>query len=61
MERAESLLLTRSTIAGTETVPIRDGAVARMAQARVALGRRDVNTATALMAEAAGMTRGMGM
>ena len=61
VERAESLLLTRSTIAGTETVPIRDGAVARMAQARVALGRRDVNTATALMAEAAGMTRGMGM
>jgi len=61
VERAESLLLTRSTIAGTESVPVRDGAVARMAQARVALGRRDVNTATALMAEAASMTRTMGM
>lgn len=61
VERAESLLLTRSTIAGTESVPIRDGAVARMAQARVALGRRDVNTATALMAEAASMTRTLGM
>lgn len=59
VERAESLLLTRSTIAGTETVPVRDGAVARMAQARVALGRSDVNTATALMAEAASMARGM--
>lgn len=59
VERAESLLLTRSTIAGTEAVPVRDGAVARMAQARVALGRNDVNTATALMAEAATMVRGM--
>lgn len=59
VERAESLMLTRSTIAGTESVPVRDGAVARMAQARVALGRSDVNTATALMAEAASMARGM--
>lgn len=61
VERAESLLLTRSTIAGTESVPVRDGAVARMAQARVALGRNDVNTAVALMAEAANMTRTLGM
>lgn len=61
VERAESLVLTRSTIAGTESMPVRDGAVARMAQARVALGRRDVNTATALMAEAASMTRTLGM
>lgn len=61
VERAESLMLTRSTIAGTESVPIRDGAVARMAQARVALGRNDVNTATALMAEAASMSRNLGM
>ena len=61
VERAESLLLTRSTIAGTESIPVREGAVARMAQARVALGRGDVNTATALMAEAAGMTRALGM
>lgn len=61
VERAETLLLTRSIIAGTESVPVRDGAVARMAQARVALGRNDVNTATALMAEAASMTRALGM
>ncbi len=61
VERAETLLLTRSTIAGTETIPVRDGAVARMAQARVALGRNDVPTATALMAEAANMTRALGM
>lgn len=61
VERAESLLLTRSTIAGTESIPVREGAVARMAQARVALGRGDVNTATALMAEAASMTRTLGM
>lgn len=61
VERAETLLLTRSTIAGTESIPVRDGAIARMAQARVALGRNDVPTATALMAEAAGMARALGM
>lgn len=57
VERAESLVLTRSTIAGTETIPVRDGPVAKLAEARAALGRRDVPAATALMAEAAGMTR----
>lgn len=61
VERAESLTLTRSTIAGTEGVPVRDGAVAKMAEARAALGRRDVNSATMLMSEAATMTRSMGM
>jgi len=61
VERAETLMLTRSTIAGTEGIPVRDGAVAKLAQARVALGRRDVTSATTLMAEAASMTRGMGM
>ncbi|MBW6400129.1 hypothetical protein KPL78_19880 [Roseomonas sp. HJA6] len=61
VERAETLMLTRSTIAGTEGIPIRDGAVAKLAQARVALGRRDVTSATTLMAEAASMTRSLGM
>lgn len=61
VERAEALTLTRSTIAGTETIPMRDGAVAKMAEARAALGRRDVSTATMLMAEAASLTRAMGM
>lgn len=59
VERAETLTLTRSTIAGTEGVPLRDGAVAKMAEARAALARRDVSTATTLMSEAATMTRGM--
>lgn len=59
VERAEALTLTRSTIAGTETIPVREGAVARMAAARQALGRRDVAAATLPMAEAATMTRGM--
>ena len=59
VERAETLTLTRSTLAGTEGTPVRDGAVAKMAAARAALGRRDVPTATMLMAEAANMTRGM--
>ena len=61
VERAEALMLTRSTIAGTESIPTRDGAVAKMAEARAALGRRDVGTATMLMAEAASLTRSMGM
>jgi hypothetical protein len=59
VERAETLVLTRSTIAGTETVPIRDGAVASLAQARQALSLRDVPAATTAIAEAQGMTRGM--
>ena len=59
VERAEALVLTRSTIAGTETIPVRDGAAAKLAEARAALGRRDVPTATMLMAEAATMSRGM--
>ncbi|WP_137127954.1 hypothetical protein [Roseomonas sp. HF4] len=57
VERAETLVLTRSTLAGTETVPLQDGAVARLAAARVALARRDIPTATALMAEAASLAR----
>ena len=61
VERAEALELTRSTLAGTETVPLRDGAVARMAAARAALARRDVPTATALMAEAASLARAPSM
>lgn len=59
VERAETLTLTRSTIAGTEGTPVSGGAVAKMAAARAALGRRDVPTATMLMAEAATMSRGM--
>ena len=59
VERAEALALTRSTIAGTETIPVRDGAVARMAAAREALGRRDIPAATMLMAEAATIAGGM--
>jgi hypothetical protein len=59
VERAEALTLTRSTLAGTESMPIREGAVAKMAAARAALGRRDVSAATALMGEAATMMRGM--
>jgi ElaB/YqjD/DUF883 family membrane-anchored ribosome-binding protein len=59
VERAETLMLTRSTIAGTETVPVREGAVAKLSEARMALGRRDVPAATTAMAEAASMTRGM--
>jgi hypothetical protein len=59
VERAESLTLTRSTLAGTEGTPVSSGAVAKMAAARAALSRRDVSTATMLMAEAASMTRGM--
>ena len=61
VERAEALTLTRSTIQGTEGIPVRDGAVAKMAEARAALGRRDVSTATMLMAEAASLARSMGM
>ena len=59
VERAETLTLTRSTIAGTESTPVSGGAVAKMAAARAALSRRDIPTATMLMAEAASMTRGM--
>lgn len=59
VERAETLTLTRSTIAGTEGTPVSGGAVAKMAAARAALSRRDVSTATMLMAEAASMSRGM--
>ncbi|MBR0652520.1 hypothetical protein GXW78_22885 [Roseomonas terrae] len=59
IERAETQILTRSTIAGTETIPVREGVIAKMAEARMALGRRDIPAATTAMAEAAGMTRGM--
>lgn len=55
VERAETLTLTRSTLAGTEGVPVREGLAATLAEARAALGRRDVPTATALMAQASGM------
>lgn len=61
VERAESLVLTRSTIAGTETVPMRTGAVARMAEARAAIARRDSSTAAMLIAEAASLSRAQGM
>lgn len=61
VERAEALVLTRSTLAGTENIPLRDGAVARMAEARAALGRRDVATATALITEAESLARTSGM
>jgi hypothetical protein len=59
VERAEALALTRSTLAGTEGIPVREGAVARMAEARAALGRRDTAAAGALIAQAASMTTGM--
>ncbi|WP_198372538.1 hypothetical protein [Roseomonas rosulenta] len=55
VERAEALTLTRSTLAGTEGMPVREGLVATLAEARAALGRRDVPAATALIARASGM------
>lgn len=61
VERAESQALTRSTIAGTETTPVRDGAVARMAEARAAIARRDRSTAAMLIAEAASLARAQGL
>jgi len=61
VERAEALALTRSTIAGTETTPKRDGAVARMAEARAAIARRDSSTAAMLIAEAASLSRAQGL
>lgn len=61
VERAETLVLTRSTIAGTEGIPMRDGVVAKMADARAALARRDIGSATAFMSEAAGMAATMGL
>ncbi len=59
VERAETLVLTRGTIAGTETIPLRAGAVAVMQDARAALSRRDVAAATTAMAEAERLTAGM--
>lgn len=59
VERAETLMLTRSTLAGTEGIPVREGAVAHLAAARAALGRRDPAAADSLIAEATGFTAGM--
>lgn len=61
VERAEALALTRSTIAGTETVPMREGAVARMAEARAAIARRDGSAAAMLIADAASLSRAQGL
>lgn len=60
VERAETLALTRSTIAGTETQPVSQGLVARMANARAAIARRDSSTAAMLIAEAASLSRAEG-
>lgn len=61
VERAEAQALTRSTIAGTETIPSRVGPVARMAEARAAIARRDTSTAAMLIAEAASLARAQGL
>lgn len=61
VERAEAQALTRSTIAGTETIPNRAGPVARMAEARAAIARRDPSTAAMLIAEAASLARAQGL
>ncbi|MBR0673848.1 hypothetical protein [Neoroseomonas soli] len=61
LERAETQVLTRSTIAGTETTPMREGPVARMAEARAAIARRDASTAAMLIAEAASQSRAQGL
>lgn len=61
VERAEAQALTRSTIAGTETIPNRVGPVARMAEARAAIARRDPSTAAMLIAEAASLARAQGL
>ncbi len=61
IERAEAQALTRSTIAGTETIPNRTGPVARMAEARAAIARRDPSTAAMLIAEAASLARAQGL
>ena len=61
VERAEAQVLTRSTIAGTETIPNRVGPGGRMAEARAAIARRDTSTAQALIAEAGSMARAQGM
>ncbi|BDG75026.1 hypothetical protein [Roseomonas fluvialis] len=61
IERAEAQVLTRSTIAGTETIPNRVGPIGRMAEARAAIARRDTSSAQALIAEAGSMARAQGM
>ncbi|NMJ40752.1 hypothetical protein GWK16_05835 [Roseomonas sp. JC162] len=61
VERAEALALTRSTIVGTETQPVTSGPVARMAEARAAIARRDSSTAAMLIAEAASLARAQGL
>ncbi len=61
VERAEALALTRSTIAGTEDQPVTTGPVARMAEARAALARRDGAAAATLIAEAADLSRAQGL
>jgi len=61
VERAEAQALTRSTIAGTETIPNRVGPIARMAEARAAIARRDPSTAAMLIAEAASLARAQGL
>lgn len=60
VERAEAQVLTRSTIAGTETTPSRVGPIGRMAEARAAIARRDGLTAAMLIAEAASLARAQG-
>jgi hypothetical protein len=47
LERAESRLLTRSTLPSRAEDPVRTGPVARIAAARAALMRNDARTATA--------------
>jgi hypothetical protein len=61
VERAEAQALTRSTIAGTETIPSRSGAIGRMAEARAAIARQDGSTAAMLIAEAASLARAQGL
>lgn len=61
VERAEALALTRSTLAGTEAVPVREGPVGRMAAARAAIARRDGASAALLIAEAASLSRDQGL
>lgn len=61
LERAETLALTRSTLAGTETVPVGEGPVARLAEARAAIARRDGASAATLIAEAASLGRAQGL
>ena len=58
-ERVESRLLTRSTLAGTESMPATGLVVGRLQEGRVALERRDGSQAAVLFAEAAGLLRAL--